>query len=108
MKKKGLVSLVGDLVPATYRLIGPTPACPGQHYGNQFKKYKTKVYGDSDLSLQEERPWVPLVPFVTMDPVLRRMLIHLFEVFYRSDPSRQNPHRGSGLGLAIAAMRYSV
>jgi len=26
----------------------------------------------------------------------------LFDVFYRSDPSRQNPSRGSGLGLAIA------
>lgn len=28
-------------------------------------------------------------------------LPHLFEVFYRSDPSRQSPHKGSGLGLAI-------
>ena len=30
-------------------------------------------------------------------------LPHLFEVFYRSDPSRQNPEQGSGLGLAIVA-----
>ena len=28
-------------------------------------------------------------------------LPHLFEVFYRSDPSRRSPHKGSGLGLAI-------
>ncbi len=27
----------------------------------------------------------------------------LFDVFYRSDPSRNNPHKGSGLGLAITA-----
>jgi len=27
----------------------------------------------------------------------------LFDAFYRSDPSRQNPNKGSGLGLAIAA-----
>ena len=27
----------------------------------------------------------------------------LFDVFYRSDPARQNPNQGSGLGLAIAA-----
>jgi len=28
---------------------------------------------------------------------------NLFDVFYRSDPSRNNPQKGSGLGLAIAA-----
>ena len=28
-------------------------------------------------------------------------LPHRFEVFYRSDPSRQSPHKGSGRGLAI-------
>lgn len=27
----------------------------------------------------------------------------LFDVFYRGDPSRNNPHKGSGLGLAITA-----
>jgi len=30
------------------------------------------------------------------------MLPHLFEAFFRGDPSRSNPHQGSGLGLAIA------
>lgn len=30
-------------------------------------------------------------------------LPHLFEVFYRSDPSRQHPDKDSGLGLAIVA-----
>ena len=30
-------------------------------------------------------------------------LSRLFDVFYRSDPSRKNPHQGSGLGLAIVA-----
>ena len=33
--------------------------------------------------------------------VPKEALPHLFEVFYRSDPSRQSPHNGSGLGLAI-------
>ena len=27
----------------------------------------------------------------------------LFDVFYRSDPSRKNPNQGSGLGLAIVS-----
>lgn len=35
--------------------------------------------------------------------VEQEALPHLFEVFYRSDPSRQNPGKGSGLGLAIVA-----
>ena len=30
-------------------------------------------------------------------------LPHLFEIFYRSDPARRDPHQGSGLGLAIVA-----
>lgn len=30
-------------------------------------------------------------------------LSQLFDVFYRSDPSRNNPNKGSGLGLAITA-----
>ena len=34
--------------------------------------------------------------------VSEESLPHLFEVFYRSDPARQNPQKGSGLGLAIA------
>lgn len=35
--------------------------------------------------------------------VAEEELPRLFEVFYRSDPARQNPHKGSGLGLAIVA-----
>lgn len=35
--------------------------------------------------------------------VAEEALPHLFEVFYRSDPSRQDPGKGSGLGLAIVA-----
>ena len=35
--------------------------------------------------------------------VAKEALPHLFEVFYRSDLSRQNPGGGSGLGLAIVA-----
>ena len=44
------------------------------------------------LTLADDGPGVP-----------EEALPHLFEVFYRSDPSRQNPDQGSGLGLAIVA-----
>lgn len=44
------------------------------------------------LSFADDGPGVP-----------EEALPHLFEVFYRSDPARQNPHQGSGLGLAIVA-----
>lgn len=44
------------------------------------------------LCLADDGPGVP-----------EEALPHLFEVFYRSDPSRQNPGSGSGLGLAIVA-----
>lgn len=44
------------------------------------------------LSFADDGPGVP-----------EDALPHLFEVFYRSDPSRQNPGGGSGLGLAIVA-----
>ncbi len=44
------------------------------------------------LSFADDGPGVP-----------EDALPHLFEVFYRSDSSRQNPENGSGLGLAIVA-----
>lgn len=44
------------------------------------------------LSISDDGPGVP-----------QESLSHLFEVFYRSDPSRHNPNQGSGLGLAIVA-----
>lgn len=51
-----------------------------------------RTAGGSRLSLADDGPGVP-----------QEALPHLFEVFYRSDPSRQNPDKGSGLGLAIVA-----
>jgi len=44
------------------------------------------------LSLTDDGPGVPA-----------EALPQLFDVFYRSDPSRRDPQNGSGLGLAIAA-----
>ena len=44
------------------------------------------------LIIDDDGPGVP-----------QEALTKLFDVFYRSDPSRNNPNKGSGLGLAITA-----
>lgn len=66
-------------------------------------KYKEKERGKVRLSLQKEGEDC-LISIGDDGPgVPEESLPRLFEVFYRSDPARQNPHQGSGLGLAIAA-----
>lgn len=47
---------------------------------------------DVTISVEDDGPGVP-----------EDALPKLFDVFYRSDPSRSNPQKGSGLGLAITA-----
>ncbi len=59
--------------------------------GNVWICLKRTISG-CRLSFADDGPGVP-----------EDALPHLFEVFYRSDPSRQNPGSGSGLGLAIVA-----
>lgn len=66
-------------------------------------KYKVKEQGNLKISLHRQEHGFYL-SFADDGPgVPAESLPHLFEVFYRSDPSRQNPHQGSGLGLAIVA-----
>ncbi|WP_244169859.1 sensor histidine kinase [Paenibacillus helianthi] len=66
-------------------------------------KYKNKEHGHVNIRteakgnevfiyLSDDGPGVPV-----------EALEKLFDVFYRSDPSRNNPNKGSGLGLAITA-----
>ena len=66
-------------------------------------KYKTKDRGRIVIVLERmEELWQ--LSFSDDGPgVSSEDLPHLFEVFYRSDPSRNNPKQGSGLGLAIVA-----
>lgn len=62
-------------------------------------KYKGKEQGNIQISLHRQENGFYL-SFADDGPgVPKEALPHLFEVFYRSDPSRQNPHQGSGLGL---------
>lgn len=66
-------------------------------------KYKKKEQGRLFISLRRTESGCRL-SFADDGPgVPEEALPHLFEVFYRSDPARQNPNQGSGLGLAIVA-----
>ncbi len=52
----------------------------------------TETVSDATISVTDNGPGVS-----------EEALPKLFDVFYRSDPSRSNPQKGSGLGLAITA-----
>ena len=102
-EEKGLILSANDLVPAT------VSADPDQlrrvltNIMENSAKYKIKDTGTLTISLREDNGGYRLSLCDDGPGVPKEALSHLFEVFYRSDPSRQNPHRGSGLGLAIAA-----
>lgn len=60
---------------------------------------------DSDLilSLKKQGRWVCLsVSNKTVTPVDKQSLPHLFDRFYRTDPSRNSQTGGHGIGLSIA------
>ena len=66
-------------------------------------KYKQSERGNIWISLKETANGC-LLSFTDDGPgVDKDALPHLFEIFYRDDPSRQNSDKGSGLGLAIVA-----
>lgn len=66
-------------------------------------KYKGKDQGYLKITLQRTATGSRL-SFADDGPgVADDELPRLFEVFYRSDPARQNPNQGSGLGLAIVS-----
>ncbi|MDD3228979.1 MAG: HAMP domain-containing sensor histidine kinase [Oscillospiraceae bacterium] len=102
-EEKGLRLSAQNLVPATIS------ADPEQlrrvliNIMDNSVKYKIKNMGTLCISLSEDDGGYRLSLCDDGPGVPEEALPHLFEVFYRSDPSRQNPNRGSGLGLAIAA-----
>ena len=66
-------------------------------------KYKQKEQGTIWIYLEKTENGCQLTFLDDGPGVSAEALPHLFEVFYRSDPSRKNPHQGSGLGLAIVS-----
>ncbi len=64
-------------------------------------KYKEKERGQVVISLRRLENCIRLSFSDDGPGAPKEALPHLFEVFYRSDPARENPNKGSGLGLAI-------
>ena len=66
-------------------------------------KYMDKEQGKMRVAVSEDRGNATVI-FTDDGPgVPEEALPKLFDAFYRSDPSRNDPSKGSGLGLAIAA-----
>ncbi|SEU27891.1 Signal transduction histidine kinase [Lacrimispora sphenoides] len=102
-EEKGLVLSTNALVPAAVLVDPDQLRRVMTNIMENSAKYKTKDKGTLTISLWEENGGYILSLCDDGPGVPNEALSHLFEVFYRSDPSRQDPHRGSGLGLAIAA-----
>lgn len=66
-------------------------------------KYGKRPQGHLEIRLRREQGDLVLRFGDDGPGVSAESLPHLFEVFYRCDPSRRNPGTGSGLGLAIVA-----
>lgn len=102
-EEKGLVLSMDTLAPATVSADPEQLRRVLTNIMENSQKYKTKATGTLNIALREENGGYRLSLCDDGPGVAEDALPHLFEVFYRSDPSRQNPDRGSGLGLAIAA-----
>ncbi len=102
-EEQGLILSANALVPATVLADPDQLRRVLTNIMENSAKYKTKFTGTLTISLREDKGGYRLSLCDDGPGVPKEALSHLFEVFYRSDPSRQNPHRGSGLGLAIAA-----
>lgn len=59
--------------------------------------------GHIELSLEKQKNTIRLSVFNTAESVPKESIAHLFDRFYRADPSRNSRTGGYGLGLAIAS-----
>lgn len=58
--------------------------------------------GNIDLTLEKQKNIIRLTVHNTAEGISRQDLAHLFDRFYRADPSRNSRTGGYGLGLSIA------
>ena len=99
---KGLV-VQADLAPATARVDAELLRRIVVNILDNSLKYKCAETGQAEVRLRAAEDGVHLCIADDGPGVPPEALPKLFDVFYRSDPSRHNPNQGSGLGLAIVA-----
>ena len=66
-------------------------------------KYKVKESVNATVCCMLENDEITIIFNDDGPGVSKEALPKLFDVFYRADPSRNNPNQGSGLGLAIVS-----
>lgn len=64
-------------------------------------KYRDKPEGHMQIQIKEERRNMRITFHDDGPGISPSTLPHIWDVFYRGDKSRSNPHQGSGIGLAI-------
>jgi len=66
-------------------------------------KYKNREQGQMRIICETDDNYVAIKLEDNGSGVAEEALEKLFDIFYRTDPSRSNPSKGSGLGLSITA-----
>jgi len=66
-------------------------------------KYRVKEVAVASIICTEDSGLIRIIIEDDGPGVPETELVKLFDVFYRGDPSRSDPHHSSGLGLAIAS-----
>jgi len=103
-KTKGLIIETSGIPTDSY--IYADPVQLRSIYANildNSAKYKDKDIAGISVSCNTDGDIIRIVFEDDGPGVPEEALPKLFDVFYRSDPSRNNPQKGSGLGLAITA-----
>ena len=74
-----------------------------QNIWSNTAKYKTRECAVSTITCEETQEHITISVYDDGPGVKEEALDKLFDIFYRTDDSRQNVALGSGLGLAISA-----
>jgi len=103
-KTKGLIIETGCMPTDSYIYVDPVQL--RSIFANildNSAKYKEKDIVGTSVSCNTDGGVIRIVFEDDGPGVPEEAIPKLFDVFYRSDPSRNNPQKGSGLGLAITA-----